>query len=109
MYPNLSSTNNPFVTNPKIFELMDAGVVISDLDIQEIHNHYSNDPECAIDNFIEDIEYNEDDEYTNISYEQLMVQIGELAHTIQNNQSQYVAIMPDINKIIQHYRNDHDF
>ena len=38
-----------------------------------------------------------------------MIQLGELARTVQNNQTQRVTIMSDINKVIQHYRNDHDF
>ena len=38
-----------------------------------------------------------------------MVQLVELVRTVQNNQSQHVDVMSGINKMIQYYRNGHDF
>ena len=55
--------------NPNEFELMDAGVVMSNIDIQESHNHYNNDPECAVDYFLQNIEHDENGKHTNISYQ----------------------------------------
>jgi len=109
MYPNLSSMNIPVMPNPNDFELMDDIVVISDKNSNDGNIHYSNDPECAVDAFVEDIEHGEDGKHAKISYQQLMVQLGELARTVQNNQSHCVTVMSDINKMIQHYRNGHDF
>ena len=65
---------------------MDVGVTIYDLDIQESHNHSSNDPEFVLDAFVQDIEQNEDGKYATISYQHLIVQLGELAHVVQNIQ-----------------------
>ena len=100
IYPNLSSTNIPFMPNPNDFELMDERVVISDIDLQQNYNRYSNDPECAVGSFVEDLEHDEDGKYANISYQQLMVQLGELTRTVNHNQSQCVTIMSDINKMM---------
>ena len=47
--------------------------------------------------------------HLNISYQQLMVQRYDLARTVQNNQSKFVAVMSDINKTIQHSTNGYDF
>ena len=38
-----------------------------------------------------------------------MVQLCELTRTVQNNQSHCVALMSNINTMIQHYRNGNDF
>ena len=68
------------------FEFMEVGVVIYGLDIQERHKFYSNDAECAFDAFGDDIEHDEDDKHANTSYQQMMVQLGELVRTVQNSQ-----------------------
>ena len=44
-------------------------ILPSSIDLQHNHNHYSNDPECAVDAFVEDIEHDEDGKYANISYQ----------------------------------------
>ena len=109
MNTNISSSNLPFIPNSNKFELLDTDVVISNLGIQESYNHYSSYPLPVVDYFIEDIEHNEDVKQSNISYQYIMFQFGELAHTIPNTQSQCATVMSDINNMIQHHRNGHDF
>ena len=48
-------------------------MVISDLDIQDRYNPYSNDPECAVDAFVEYIEHDQDSKYSKMSYQHMMV------------------------------------
>ena len=60
MYPSLSSMNIPVMPNPNDFKLMNEIVVITNKDLKHSHIHYSNDPECTVDAFVEDIEHDED-------------------------------------------------
>ena len=59
------------MSNPNVFELLDVGVLIFDLDMQKFHNNYRNDPE--VDAFAEDDEHDEGGKQSNLSYQHMIV------------------------------------
>ena len=55
-----------------------------------------------------DIDHNEF-QNTRLSYGNLMVKLGKLARTVQNDQNKCANVIADIDRIISHLRNDQAF
>ena len=72
-------------------------------------NPFHMDAECSIDEFATDFTSDEIDVTHKISYQELMIRMGELARTVQNDQTQCSAVLSYINQIIGHYRNGTSF
>ena len=72
-------------------------------------NPFDNDPECSIDEFAKDFPCDVNDVVQRISYQELMIQMGELARTVQNDQSQCSAVFTNVNQMIKYYRNGTSF
>ena len=68
---------------------------------------YANASEVNIDLNQDDV--NSSDKTQKISYGDLMVKLGELARTVQNDQHKCAAVIADIDQMIMHYRNDNAF
>jgi len=116
-YPHLSPTRVLFGQNETHSEFVSYDVeteagVRTEAASKSTHdntNPFQMDAECSIDEFATDFTSEEIDITHKICYQELMIRMGELARTVQNDQTQCSAVFSHINQMIRHYRNGTSF
>ena len=73
-----------------------------------IHNTYTDAPEVDVNLYQHDGDINNSTS-NRVTYAEMMIKMGELARTVQDDQSQSASVITDITQMITHYRNNQAF
>ena len=73
-----------------------------------IHNTYIDAPEVDVNSYQHDGDINNSTS-NRVTYGDMMIKMGELARTVQDDQSQSASVITDITQMITHYRNNQAF
>ena len=108
-----SDTNAEFLPYD-ISDMVDTTTHENELLINDNVDEYASIDECGEDNFMDNFmpsEYPQDiaQVHSKVTYQDIMIRMGELARTVQNNQEQLSAVLVNVNRMIDYYRKGKNF